>query len=872
MGYRKMANQLPLLVFPQAKSMKPPKGKGFPPTKPHFPSHDIQIIRLAEQISTLELYLNNYKAKVSGVMSGFEPETVLVIEIAGQVDHFKQAVEAAGLEWLGEWDLEDIDPDDEFYEINSKGERADKKISGRLFLSFINESSLRDVLSLWNKWKNNISLPIGLTKWRDVFSQIVVIRPWGIQETLGETGMLDLWRDILDPINPNELIKFQIEFFYRSSKSKRNLNETIISSLLAEIDGNIIGSFIDMPEIAFHAAKAQLPARQISRLLDAVNLSEHVIDIQLFNFSGVMYFRPTGQSLAIMDEGEGEPTNFSDEQSTLSPIAAILDGVPNLQHDALKDRLLYDDPNNLEELYQPGERRHGTSMASLIIHGELDESQASPLSRQLYFHPIMQPDPNTPNRDEHVPEDIFLEDRIYLAVRRMFEGQGDVPAQAPNVKIINLSIGDIYRPFIRTISPLARLLDWLSWKYRVLFCVSSGNYCDKMDLNNPDAKYLSLPKNEQVIKLLQCVEKQLSERRLLSPAEAMNVLTVGALHSDSSGEYLLSGRVDILPDSSLFSPITRLGYGFRRSIKPEIWFPGGRQLYREPITGDCYTIDRSKRAPGQRVAWDSSQQGELSMSVYTRGTSNATALATRGGALLYDTLQALQTQHGENIPDSLISVLIKTLLVHGARHGNEAKKFVTQALRTPRNSKKMKEVLARYLGYGGVDIQRVLSCTEQRGTVLGCNEIKENEIHEYRFPLPPGLADKKEWRRLVITLAWFTPINPNHRNLREAKLDLSSSNNWSKSPLKLSRQDADHNQVHRGTVQHEVLEGNDEIQAYQDGTDIILHVLCKADGTNKLDISIPYGLAVTLEVQEGVNIPIYQEIKARIRPRVSIGI
>jgi hypothetical protein len=30
-----------------------------------------------------------------------------------------------------------------------------------------------------------------------------------------------------------------------------------------------------------------------------------------------------------------------------------------------------------------------------------------------------------------------------------------------------LSIGDGYRPFLREISPLARLLDWLAWEYKL---------------------------------------------------------------------------------------------------------------------------------------------------------------------------------------------------------------------------------------------------------------------------------------------------------------------------------------------------------------------------------------------------------------------
>jgi len=50
-----------------------------------------------------------------------------------------------------------------------------------------------------------------------------------------------------------------------------------------------------------------------------------------------------------------------------------------------------------------------------------------------------------------------------------------------------------------------------------------------------------------------------------------------------------------------------------------------------------------------------------------------------------------------------------------------------------------------------------------------------------------------------------------------------------------------------------------------------LHVTCKADATERLDQSIPYGLAVTLEVAEGINIPIYEQVQARIRQQVTVA-
>jgi hypothetical protein len=54
-----MADQLPLLVFPSARAVPPPKGRGFPPSKPHFPQHGKQIERLAGQILELQQSFDN---------------------------------------------------------------------------------------------------------------------------------------------------------------------------------------------------------------------------------------------------------------------------------------------------------------------------------------------------------------------------------------------------------------------------------------------------------------------------------------------------------------------------------------------------------------------------------------------------------------------------------------------------------------------------------------------------------------------------------------------------------------------------------------------------------------------------------------------
>jgi hypothetical protein len=870
-----MPDQLPLLVFPQRRTVQPEAGRPAFSPPPHLPSRARQIERLGRGLNTLQQNWMQYRASLSDAMPGLEPETVLVIEIIGRVDDFRAAVESAGLEWLGEWDQVDIDPDEDFYAADEQGRPKASPLTGRLFLSMANERGMRELLSLWELWVAGRPLPRGKSAWGKVFEQLRNIRRWGPNESLEETGMLDQWRAFLEVSDdPAAIERFQVEFFYHSNQARRQRNELQLRETLGRLGGSVIGAPIDISPIAFHAMKGELPRAAIEELVQEVSGAESDIRIDLLKLSSIMFFRPTGQSLAVSSDEEGQPGVVAGALPDLEPVAALFDGVPLQLHDALLDRLDVNDMFSLEPLYQPGERKHGTAMASLIVHGDTGGGVNDPLRRRLLCVPVMQPnetDFRTP-RSEHMPDDVFFEDRIQIAVRRMFEAANGLEAQAPQIKVINLSIGDPSRLLAHTLSPWARLLDWLSYEYRVLFCVSAGNYTDDIQMGLLHSGFSTLSDDQKVEATLKAMQQGLADRRVMSPAESMNALTVGALHADEFGPFPLHRRVDVMPGDALPSPAMRLGHGFRRSVKPEILLAGGRQLYKDPIQGQqtAYQIDPlTAIGPGQKVATDSTEPGKRSNFGYWKGTSNATALATRGAVRIHDMLQALREQQGQDIPDGLMAVLMKALLVHGARQPEEAKAQLESALKTSANSRQFRTVLARYLGYGAADIERVLACTEQRATVLGCDEIRENEIHEYEFPLPVCMSGQRLWRRLVVTLAWFTPINPAHRNLREAKLELApAGSKWATMPLKLDRVDADHNQMLRGTVQHEVLESQNAVMAFQDGDVLRLRVHCKRDGVERLDRAIPYGLAVTLEVKQ--DLPIYQEIKARVATPVAV--
>lgn len=82
------------------------------------------------------------------------------------------------------------------------------------------------------------------------------------------------------------------------------------------------------------------------------------------------------------------------------------------------------------------------------------------------------------------------------------------------------------------------------------------------------------------------------------------------------------------------------------------------------------------------------------------------------------------------------------------------------------------------------------------------------------------------------------------------------------------RQEADWQAVKRGTVQHEILEG-EKASAFVEDQALEILVNCRADAGD-LSETVPYAIAVSLEVAEGIDISIYNEIQTRIRPSVTV--
>lgn len=833
----------------------------------HVPEIGRQRARIAPQLAVLQQAFEAKRLRLQQAAPMENPELILVLEVAGTVQNFANAVsKVPGLDWLFEWAEEQIEPDEDFYAESREQEH--KPYVGRLFLLGTNQEALTQLLALWNRYQQNPdeSFARGLAPFKHVFAQLRTVRHWSIADRVG-ADMRRYWQDAID--NGMAVIRFEIEAWHSTVPQKNETASVEVEALVQRLNGRVLSRAL-ITEIAYHGFLVELPAAAIATIL-AGGTPDLVLSDR------IMFFRPKAQSVT---DGVSEAQLVTQAEipagADKAPVIALLDGLPLSNHALLAGRLVVDDPDSWEAEYEAKDRVHGTSMASLILHGELDGGPA-PLDRKLYVRPILRPDPLdtfNPRRREHTPDDELLIDLIHRAVRRICEGDAGQEAVAPTVRIINLSVGDDTRLFVREMSPWARLLDWLAFRYSLLFIVSAGNDLRPLALQTPSNTLHGMTPSDRASLAFTTLTAESMDRRLIAPAEAINVLTVGALHADHAQPPVVPGRFDLFAIGGI-SPLSRVGHGYRRSVKPDILMPGGRVLHRERMLAGApvSVLDAitASAAPGHRAALPPLPGQTLNETAYSRGTSNAAALASRAAARAYDVIESLRAQVADAPAAKFDAVLLKALLVHGAQWGEWSDRLLAQRpdfqLIQNANTRRTaeKDFVTRWLGYGVVDVDRALTCTAERATLLGVGELGADEAFVFSAPLPPSLAGKRAWRRLTLTLAWMSPINFAHQSYRRAKL-------WVTPPqeqLRIKRLNRAHEKaVMRGTVQHEILEGEDAV-AFVDGDRFVCKVNCAADA-GELAGKVKFALCVSLEVGVGSGIAVYQEIRARIMPAIGI--
>ena len=505
-------------------------------------------------------------------------------------------------------------------------------------------------------------------------------------------------------------------------------------------------------------------------------------------------------------------------------------------------------------------------MASAVVHGDLNAGLLPALDRQVLFVNVMYAS-GVVNEGEKFP-DRLPADMFHEAIVRMLEGEG---ALAPNVIVVNASLGDRNKPFAGRMSGWARVIDFLAFRYGLLFVVSAGNQMD--DLETPEMNvtaFEALSENEQARTALSASGLSMANRRILAPAEAINALTVGGAHGDAHpATPLPASTFDVWADTELCNVSSALGRRPGGATKPDILATGGRHHVRLLPAGSGHRLSPmgvgATHFGGIRVAVPPNPPN-IALTSRTIGTSVAAALTTGLAIRAHEILESTYDDFLD-IPGPQRALLLKALLVHSARW-SDARDLIVDVLgpSDPKKHVRQKDNVRRYLGYGTIEEEVVLSCAEDRATLWAVGSLARDQSHNFSIPLPVAMSGKALPHELSATLCWFAPPKIGSAKYRGARLKLLDPEDISLLGISASKNQPDINQSHRGTVVHRRWLGS-KVAALTEEDSLSLVIQREPDES---DEPIPYALVTTIEMS-GVN-EIYAQVSAKvlIKPKVQV--
>lgn len=826
------------------------------------PSARRQGERLTPQFGELRAAFDAKRARLSpDAPDEVDPALVVVFDLAGSVKDFRNATDGIeGLEFLSELIGDPCDPDDDFHMIDSESGRTDKPVQHSLYLTMSNAKALDELLRLFKDWQADpsASFAYGLGKFKTAFEQLSAIRRWGPEDRIRETGLRDLWQERLDIIGQSvSTVMVEVELWFRRDSKQRTTAQAHVEQVISSSGGRVLDRS-QISDISYHALLAELPIQQVHSLL-----ADGAESIRLLTTDEVMFVSPfTPMSVAPpTSEPVSEACLPPGERTAGLPRVALLDGLPFSNHDALAGRLVVDDPDELGDNYPLAARHHGTAMASLIIHGDLS-ADSEPLERPLYVRPIMRPHEFVAGHEQMIP-DRLLTDLLHRAVKRIIEGEAGRDPVAPSVRIINLSIGAQARALVRRMSPVGRLLDWLAHSYNLLFIVSAGNHLGPVTI---PAEAMSSDESARSA-VIRSVYDAVLVRGILPPGDALNALTIGATHSDNFGDIDVPDTAWDITHQDGPAHYGATGPGVDRSVKPDLHHIGGRALYARPVTPphgqEAVEVELAQTAtsgPGLRVAAPG-RAGATNSTLFTVGTSNATALVTREASRLLDILEAGSDDADDaQLPDPLYHPLLaRALLVHASSWGEWEARLRRELGLTNQLARRH---LTALLGYGRLDTGRLGIAATNRAVLVSGGLIARDQRHTYELPLPPSLRARAEWHRFTITLAYMAPTVGQLNRYRGAKVYFATPDTQLAGGARI---DAEHNSVRRGSLQHEIVQGTRAMVFGADST-FPIHIECMDDAQRlRAGDTVRYALVASVETAEQTSTTVHDEVRTGLR-------
>ena len=856
----------PILRFPNPRHSARIKGSSANPPRASGPARNVQRRRFQPTFDALAraFETDDPTLTLREDPAGIAPERALIFVSAGRITDFLRAAEAVGLEIFAEEDLEAVD---EFPEGFSPPTGQDE-LSRTLYASMPTIESLEKILSLWNAHQRQKEAPTGAAPWWHLFDLLLELRRWGPQDRLDATS-----RAIIEdrlPANDHDKATIEFELWPTRNLPKRRRWRRATQQRIENAGGAVLdASSISDAGLHYEAILAEFPAYVVRSMLGDLAGTHELVTIE-----GVQFILPQTIGQALPNEDTDQTQQQANGTGFVSDApyrAALFDGTPVAAHPVLDGGVAIEDVHDLVRLSQVSQRYHATAMASLILRGDLDSDGTALQDTRLICVPVLVDD----REAARTPRERLFVDMLHTALVRLLAHKAPL---APEVFVVNFSVNVAETHFAGRISSLARLMDWWAAEHGVLFIISAGNVgplplpqvgWQQFEDADPEAR-------RQMVQT--SIRSFIGKRSLLSPAEAINGLAVGALSRDLSARrppevsYILA--LETAAES--FPQVTSaLGLGVHRNIKPDLLHYGGQLEARvHPQNGGSILRPLSN---GKRTGLFAASPTKGTRAIQrSRGTSAAAAMTTRAVLQSAEALMGPDGPYeGQELSRQHVALLTRALAVHSSRWPETAKSHYDElTTRESMHHSRAKEEVCRQFGHGVIFPELMQSSPQDGATLVGVNSIRKDGARIFQFPLPSSMAGDKVRRSMWVTLAWFSPVNISRAQYRLASLEAVSADDrnfrddgWGLA-LKTDGYSPDANMIKRGSVWSRRLTfKNQHAPDYDEEGFVPIGVQCRDASGGGLgpDQVIDFAIAVTLQVEQPVQYDVLDEISLKLR-------
>jgi subtilisin family serine protease len=355
------------------------------------------------------------------------------------------------------------------------------------------------------------------------------------------------------------------------------------------------------------------------------------------------------------------------------------------------------------------EKGHGTPVSGIAAYGDLRQKLSTPPLEAKFRIASAR----VVNAEGRFDNDQLVPTQMENAIRRLHDEYG--------CRVINISLGDIKRPVGAKPSAWAAVLDSLARELDIVLVVSAGN-----------ASFIELAALGDGIVAQYPSFLLRDSNRILEPASAVNVLTVGSIAHSNGLSDIDADNVGVRPIAEVAqpSPFTRVGPGASQVLKPDLVDFGGTAVFDGPT--QCLQSGSNRANAGILSTYNQYLQQLLK---FHSGTSFAAPLVAHKAALIL-----------ESFPDASAN-LVRVLLGLSAEQPEAAVACLGDD----------DDAAFNVLGYGVSDVGRATLSEDNRVILYTEDSLAVDIFAVYEIPIPE-IFQNKGTRQIRVALSFDPPV------------------------------------------------------------------------------------------------------------------